>query len=257
MLTLAFALSLAATPAQEAQTRYANLDYEGCVTALAPALSRLHGAQRAGAELYFGLCQFALGREAEARRHLDAALRIDPNLHAPAAASPKERELFDDVSRAVAASPRPATPAKKPPSPKPAAEPETHAEAEPPADKPTVAVAEPAPAHAPVATPAPAPTATPAPAPAAAVDVTVHAEPAARIPAAIVTAAALALAGTGTAMALNAKQWEAAGNSTTLLQIDTPRYATEASNRIIAADVLFGVAAVAAALAVWLWIRAL
>src|SRR6185436_14776647 len=94
---------LAASPLSDAQSRYADLDYEGCVSALAPALGKLRGAQRAQGELYLGLCQFALGNEAEARRRLDAALRLDSDLKPPASASPKERQLFEEVARFVAA----------------------------------------------------------------------------------------------------------------------------------------------------------
>jgi hypothetical protein len=259
VLALALTLSLAASPLQEAQSHYADLDYEGCVTALAPSLARLHGAQRATAEMYFGLCQFALGKESEARRHLEAALRIDPTLRSPAAASPKERELFEDVARAVAASPRPASSGKKQPAAK---EPEAHAEkpteAPPPAatDKPAAEPAKPPPAA--VATtpvPAPAPNA----APASATNVTAAVEPVSppsRVPPAVLTAAAVLFAGTGGVMAFNAKLWESAGNSSTLLQVETPRYANEASNRMLAADVLFAAAGVSAVIAVWLWIRA-
>jgi hypothetical protein len=254
VLALALTLSLAATPLQEAQSHYADLDYEGCVTALAPALARLHGAQRATAEMYFGLCQFALGKEAEARRHLEAALRIDPALRSPAAASPKERELFEEIARAVAASPRPG---KRPPAGR---EPEAHAEkpaeTPPPAsnDKPTAEPAKPPP-PAVATTPAPEPAA----APASATNVATVVEPVSppsRAPPALLTVAAVAFAGIGGIMAFNAKLWESAGNSSSLLQIEAPRYANEANNRMLAADVLFGLAGVSAAIAVWLWIRA-
>jgi hypothetical protein len=142
MIGLWAALVLLATPLESATKSYQELDYERCVAVLAPAISKLHGTQRASASLYLGLCYFALGDEGAARRQLDAALRLEPHLKPPPTASPKELALFDDVSRKVAESPRP------PPQPKkvrPAHESEApDAHAEPAAEEPDVPAAEPA-----------------------------------------------------------------------------------------------------------------
>ncbi len=167
MLSLAIALHLTAAPLELGIKRYGDLDYEACVAALAPAVDKLRGGQRALGELYLGLCLFALGDEAGARRHLELALRLDAGLEPPPAASPKERSLFAAVSRAVAASPKPA-PKKTPRRPKPPGDAPSIDEADegddgpPPPEEPVAA--EPPP-PAPVTPPAPAITTEVEPAP--------------------------------------------------------------------------------------------
>jgi len=190
---LMLALLLAA-PLDEGLKHYGDLDYEACVASLAPAVGKLRGGQRAVAELYLGLCQFALGNEPAARKHLELSLRLDPQVNPPVAASPKERALFDEISRAVAREPRPAPAPKRPPrrpadapTPEPAEEP-------PPAE---AAAPEPAPGVEPAAAPsetaAAPPTAPPAPESAVA-----STEPAAQPRWPLVTAGAVTAVSLGT-----------------------------------------------------------
>jgi hypothetical protein len=250
LIALALALSMSASPLADAKKSYADLDYEGCVSVLGPALSALHGSARAHAELYFGLCQFALGREADARGHLALALRLDPSLKAPPNASPKERELFESAVRTAAAAPHPA-PSHPPPR---------HGESPPP-DAPT-AEAEPTPpvaAPAPEQTlqPAPAPPPTPPPTPPPAVEaVTAPVRPA-RSPALpiVLTVVAAAAGGTGLGFGISARHFESQGIAEQV-QVPAGALLQQAQWRALVANVCFGVAGAAAVVALisGLWI---
>lgn len=240
-LVLAFALS--ASPLGEAMQHYADLDYEGCVAALGPATGKLRGGARASAELYFGLCEFALGHDAAARRHLEAALRLDAKLEPPPSASPKERALFDDVSRAVAASPRPQVrkpPAKRPDAPDDTAPPDTDADA-PRADPELEPSPPPEVAPAPVAVVAPPPPLEPAARPSVA-------------PPLFLTVLGAGAGLSGALLALNAQRWADAGRAERV-QVVAGRYVSEANTRFVTADVLFVAAGLTAAIATWLWLR--
>jgi hypothetical protein len=96
------ALILAASPLAEATHDYSELNYEACITKLARPKA-LATRERAAGELLWGLCHFALGHEAQARTHVEAALRSDPAVSIPVSASPKEQEFIESVRAASAA----------------------------------------------------------------------------------------------------------------------------------------------------------
>jgi len=254
------ALVLAASPLSDAMRDYADLDYESCVAKLA-AVRSLPAKERAQADLMLGLCHFALGHEAVARAHLEAALRRDPSLPAPPNASPKERALLDEIAAAVAAAPppehkRPSRHGAEPPR-APRTEPPATASREEarPAEPAEPADAEPAATPEPTATrPADAPTVAPAltPAAPAPTPLPIVTAPPERRPTwvpFVVGGLAVAAAGTGAAFGLNAKIQESAGRAAPV-QLDADRLRTDAQTSATVANVAFAVAGTAAIAAV-------
>lgn len=253
------ALILASAPLTEASKAYGDLEYETCVARLGGMKGILPG-ERARAELLLGLCHFALGHERQAAAAIESALRRDPSVAAPSNASPKEVE-FINAQRAAASS-EPSTKKKKvvakkdEPEPAPVVdaakkatvakndEPVVDASKKTRTDGPDAPVAEP-----PVVDPQPVVETKPATIPA------VEAALPPKTPEVVVQKAtwlpfvtggvALAAAGVGTGLGVNAASLEAQGR-TEPVQIESARLATNAQTSATGANIAFAVAGTAA-----------
>ncbi|MFT3710861.1 MAG: hypothetical protein QM817_24820 [Archangium sp.] len=231
------ALVLASAPLTDATRAYADLEYEACVSALS-GLKGVPAGERAKAELLLGLCHFALGHEKKASASISSALRRDPNVAAPANASPKEVAFIDVQRKSPAPAPAPRVKPDKPNV-------EVAKTEDPPKVEEQPAPIEPPPPAAPseVLTP----TSTPLP---AAVDAAMPANTVVAAPKAtwlpwVTGGVAVAAAGLGTGLGLNASALEAKGRAEPV-QLESARFATAAQTNATGANVAFAVAGTAA-----------
>ncbi len=103
----------ASTNLERAKANYKQLDFEKCITETQAARTQrapLTPAEQRDLELFSGLCQFNLGKAAEAKQLFKAALKLDASTELPPYTSPKAVELFTEIKRASAANPVPSTP---------------------------------------------------------------------------------------------------------------------------------------------------
>ncbi len=232
------ALLLAASPVAEATQEYADLDYEACVGRLTTA--RLNARDRAAGELLLGLCHFALGHEAQARAHVEAALRREPQLTSPTAAGPKERALVEEL-RVTA---RKLGPRRATPPPPPEHEVVKPVEPAPPTDVPLLAPVAP-----PVITITPPP---PPPEVATAPQVIAVAPPRPWWPY-LVGGVGLAAAGTAVGFGVAAKNLEGSAQQEPV-QVTAARLKTDAERDALVTNVAIAVAGTAVVTAVVGWL---
>ncbi|MBL8911804.1 MAG: hypothetical protein JNM17_14015 [Archangium sp.] len=226
------ALILASVPLTEANKAYADLEYETCVSRLA-GLKGIPAGERARAELLLGLCHFALGHERQAAAAIENALRRDSSVSAPSNASPKEVAFIDSQRAAASVKKKTVVASVKKDEP----------EAPPPVvDAP---VAEPPPAEVVETKPVvaePPPAAVEAALPPKTPEVVV--QKATWLPF-VMGGVALAAAGVGTGLGVNASSLEAQGRAEPV-QIDSARLATNAQTSATGANIAFAVAGTAA-----------
>lgn len=241
------ALVLASAPLTDATRAYADLEYEACVAKLA-GLKGVPVGERAKAELLLGLCHFALGHDRQASAAIESALRRDASVAAPANASPKEL-AFIDAQRGKAKEPR--QDKKRDAEPKPDEAVAIKREVEPKpreegAPTPGAAVVQ-APVSASDAGVTLAPVDAPLP---AAVEAALPKTELVVAPKAtwlpwVTGGVALAAAGVGTGLGVNAASLEAQGNGAPV-QLDAARLAGDAQTSATGANIAFAVAGTAA-----------
>jgi hypothetical protein len=124
-VTVASSLSLAqgkgANPyLSQAKVYYQDLEFERCLQRLSQA-AKWESSTKEDAEvaLYNGLCQLGLGKEKNARKDFEIAVRIDPTISLPAQQSPRVTGLFASVKDSLPAEKPVPKPVEKIPEEKP------------------------------------------------------------------------------------------------------------------------------------------
>lgn len=116
---------LATLALSQAKAFYQALDYEKCLKRLKRAgAQKLSAPERAEVALYQGLCSAGLGQSKAAKKSLQRAVELDPEVELPLGTSPRIVALFEEVGGrprtrpaeppAVAAAPAPDVPAAPP-----------------------------------------------------------------------------------------------------------------------------------------------
>lgn len=120
-LTLALFLHAVPEPAPnpylaEARVFYIALEYERCLQRLEQARSWVSAQrERVELELYFGLCSYGVGDDAQGLHHFRLALALEPSATLPPGVSPKIAHVFQE--EAARARPGPRVTVERPPRP--------------------------------------------------------------------------------------------------------------------------------------------
>jgi hypothetical protein len=109
--------STAAAYLNQARVLYDEFEFERCASRLKTAASLPSASSLlSDIELYWGLCAFSLGQEADAKDHFRLALRFGPTAELPRGTSPKIVAVWNEVKAQVPiAEPTPVPPAQQVP----------------------------------------------------------------------------------------------------------------------------------------------